>query len=103
MYITAAGTGMLVLNSHKAANDLLERRAHIYSDRPRLISKYWSVNGAWRMLTGFVPQKTSGQRATHFRSRIVNNQVRRNVRAFVPFSRESCLDIGPLRFEVGRE
>ena len=40
MYITAAGTGMLVLNSHKAANDLLERRGLIYCDRPRFISKY---------------------------------------------------------------
>ena len=38
MYITAAGTGILVLNSHKAANDLLDRRANNYSDRPRMIS-----------------------------------------------------------------
>ena len=41
MYITAAGTGMLIINSHKAANDLLDRRGHIYSDRPRFISTCW--------------------------------------------------------------
>ena len=39
MYISIAGTGILVLNSHKAAADLLERRGQIYSDRPRLISE----------------------------------------------------------------
>jgi len=39
MYITAAGTGMLVLNSHNAANDLLERWSQVYNDRPRFISK----------------------------------------------------------------
>jgi hypothetical protein len=37
MYITVAGTGILVLNSHKAATELLEHRGHIYSDRPRFI------------------------------------------------------------------
>ena len=38
MYITAAGTGILVVNSHKAANDLFDRRGYTYSDRPRWIS-----------------------------------------------------------------
>lgn len=28
---------MIVLNTHKAAADLLDRRANIYSDRPRNI------------------------------------------------------------------
>ena len=40
MYITALGRGILVLNSHKAAADLLDRRGHIYSDRPRFICEY---------------------------------------------------------------
>jgi len=39
MYMTVAGRGVLVINAHKVAGDLLERRGHIYSDRPRLISK----------------------------------------------------------------
>ena len=55
MYITAAGTGILVLNSHKAANDLFDRRGHIYSDRPRLISMCW-CDSHWCMLTGLVCQ-----------------------------------------------
>ena len=40
MYITAAGQGILVLNSQKAVVDLFGRRGHIYSGRPRLISEY---------------------------------------------------------------
>ena len=32
------GQGTLVLNSHKAATELLDHRVNIYSDRPRLIS-----------------------------------------------------------------
>lgn len=37
VYISAAGQDFLILNSHKVAADLLDRRAAIYSDRPRLI------------------------------------------------------------------
>ena len=40
MYITSLGKGILVLNSHKAAADLLDRRGQIYSDRPRFICEY---------------------------------------------------------------
>jgi len=50
---------MLVLNSHKAVNDLLDRRGRIYSDRPRFISKCW-CDSARRMLTGVASQTTSG-------------------------------------------
>jgi hypothetical protein len=37
MYLDAAGQPAVVINSVKAAYDLLERRASNYSDRPRLI------------------------------------------------------------------
>ena len=37
MYLNALGQPILVLNSLKAAFDLLDRRANIYSDRPNLI------------------------------------------------------------------
>jgi len=37
MYLDAAGQPTVVLNSLKAAFDLLERRASIYSDRPRFL------------------------------------------------------------------
>ena len=37
MYLNALGQPIIVLNSLKSAFDLLDRRANIYSDRPRLI------------------------------------------------------------------
>ncbi|KAF9002967.1 PAH-inducible cytochrome P450 monooxygenase PC-PAH 3 [Cyathus striatus] len=37
LYLKLPGTGILVLNSAKAANDLLNRRSSIYSDRPQSI------------------------------------------------------------------
>jgi len=33
------GQGILILNTHLVTTDLLDRRGHIYSDRPRMISK----------------------------------------------------------------
>jgi len=39
MYLTLGGQGILVINTHRVAADLLDRRGHIYSDRPRMISK----------------------------------------------------------------
>ena len=39
VYLSVAGQKMLVLNSHKVAADLLDRRGTIYSDRPQFISK----------------------------------------------------------------
>ena len=36
-YVNAAGQSIIVLNSQKAAADLLDRRAGIYSSRPRSI------------------------------------------------------------------
>ena len=37
IYLNAAGQSMVILNSQKIAADLLDRRAGIYSDRPRNI------------------------------------------------------------------
>ena len=37
MYLNALGQPILVLNSLKSAFHLLDRRANIYSDRPRFI------------------------------------------------------------------
>jgi len=34
VYLNVAGQPVIVLNTHKAAADLLDRRANIYSDRP---------------------------------------------------------------------
>ncbi|KAI0046797.1 cytochrome P450 [Auriscalpium vulgare] len=37
VYLSVAGQPIVVLNSQKAASDLLDRRASIYSDRPRFV------------------------------------------------------------------
>ena len=37
MYLNVLGQPILVINSLKAAFELLDRRANIYSDRPRYI------------------------------------------------------------------
>ena len=38
-YLTVGGQGILVINTHSVAADLLDRRGNIYSDRPRMISE----------------------------------------------------------------
>lgn len=43
---------MIVLNTHKAATDLLEKRASIYSDRPRHIVASELMSG--ELLLGFM-------------------------------------------------
>ena len=40
VYIAVASQGILVFNKHYVATDLLDRRGHIYSDRPRMICEY---------------------------------------------------------------
>ena len=37
IWLNAVGQPMLVLNNHKIATDLLDRRASIYTDRPPFI------------------------------------------------------------------
>ena len=37
MYLNALGQPIIVINDLKAAYELLDRRANIYSDRPRFI------------------------------------------------------------------
>ena len=37
VYLNVAGQPVIILNTHKAAADLLDRRANIYSDRPNNI------------------------------------------------------------------
>lgn len=46
MYLEALGNGILVLNTLDAVNDLLEKRANNYSDRPEfvMVGKLWELN-----------------------------------------------------------
>ncbi|KAH9170566.1 hypothetical protein EDB89DRAFT_1977337 [Lactarius sanguifluus] len=45
MYLSALGQPILVLNSLKAASELLDRRANIYSGRPRMIMAQEIISG----------------------------------------------------------
>jgi hypothetical protein len=38
MYLSALGQPVVVLNTQKAAHDLLTKRSNVYSNRPRLVS-----------------------------------------------------------------
>jgi hypothetical protein len=53
MYLNAFGKPMVVLNSLKAAFELLDRRANIYSDRPRQIIADEILCGG--LFTGLLP------------------------------------------------
>ena len=50
VYLTVAGQRILVLNAHQVAADLLDRRGHIYNDRPRMISKCRCRGRPWSRL-----------------------------------------------------
>jgi len=52
MYLNALGQPILVLNSLKSAFDLLDRRASIYSDRPRFIMAHEILCGG--LFTAFM-------------------------------------------------
>ena len=45
MYLNALGQPMIVINSLRASSELLDRRANIYSDRPRLIVAHEIICG----------------------------------------------------------
>lgn len=53
MYLNAFGKPMVVFNSLKAASELLDRRASIYSDRPRQIVANEILCGG--LFTGLLP------------------------------------------------
>jgi hypothetical protein len=53
VYLTALGQPILVIHGLKAASELLDRRAHIYSSRPRLIMAHEILTGA--LLPTFLP------------------------------------------------
>ncbi len=53
MYLNALGQPIIVINSLKAAFELLDRRANIYSDRPRLIVANEILSGG--LFTALMP------------------------------------------------
>ncbi|KAH9175619.1 cytochrome P450 [Lactarius sanguifluus] len=66
MYLTALGQPILVLNSIKAAAELLDRRASIYSDRPRMIMAQEVLSGGLTFpFLGYDDRWRRSRRATH--------------------------------------
>ena len=53
VYLNALGQPILVIHSLKTAAELLDRRAHIYSSRPRLIMAHEILTGG--LLASFLP------------------------------------------------
>ncbi|RXW13378.1 hypothetical protein EST38_g12477 [Candolleomyces aberdarensis] len=49
LYLNIAGTEMIILDSSKAATDLLETRSSLYSGRPRLPMLNELVGGSWHV------------------------------------------------------
>ena len=44
VYITVAGQGIFIINTHDAAFELLNRRGSNYSERPKFVGKHLSLN-----------------------------------------------------------
>jgi hypothetical protein len=53
VYLNALGQPILVIHGLKAASELLHKRAHIYSSRPRLIMAHEILTGG--LLPSFLP------------------------------------------------
>ena len=53
VYLNALGQPVIVFNSLKPASELLDRRAHIYSDRPRMIMGNEILSGG--LFSAFLP------------------------------------------------
>ncbi|KAF7375542.1 putative monooxygenase [Mycena sanguinolenta] len=54
VYVDALGQPIIIINSAKVANDLLDKRGSIYSDRP-----IWPYNESWRQQRKIVAQAFS--------------------------------------------
>ncbi|KAH9071052.1 cytochrome P450 [Lactarius deliciosus] len=67
MYLSALGQPILILNSLKAASELLDRRANIYSGRPRFIMAQEIISGglAFASLNPVDDYWRRGRRAAH--------------------------------------
>ncbi|KAH9010620.1 cytochrome P450, partial [Lactarius pseudohatsudake] len=67
MYLSALGQPILVLNSLKAASELLDRRANIYSGRPRMIMAQDIISGGllFALLNPVDDYWRRGRRAAH--------------------------------------
>ncbi|CAL1696588.1 unnamed protein product [Somion occarium] len=76
VYMSVAGQNMVVMNTHKVAADLLDRRAAVYSDRPRLVVASEILTGSLLIpFTGYTDVWRRMRRASH---EGLNNSFARN-------------------------
>ncbi|KAJ7577362.1 cytochrome P450 [Mycena floridula] len=79
-YLNIAGQNTVILGSHKAAADLLDRRASIYSDRARNIVAGELLTGG--MVFGFSQHNDLWKRQRRGAHEALNKQMTRNYAAF---------------------
>ncbi|KAJ8082135.1 hypothetical protein PM082_007982 [Marasmius tenuissimus] len=73
VYITAGNQGILILNSHKAATELLDRKAHIYNSRPRFIVASEYLTGG--MFLGLLQDNNLWKRMRRAENEVLNKAM----------------------------
>ena len=73
VYLNALGQPMLVIHGLKAAAELLDRCAHIYSSRPRMIMAHEIITGG--LLPPFLPYGAQYAGSFPLRSRVTDRLV----------------------------
>ncbi|KAF4565688.1 hypothetical protein EYR36_002266 [Pleurotus pulmonarius] len=92
VYLNIAGQNTIVLGTHKAAADLLDRRASIYSDRPRNIVAGELLTGG--LVFAFAQHNDVWKRMRRASHEAMNNQV---AKSYFPFQEtESSLLVSEL-------
>ncbi|KAI0293116.1 cytochrome P450 [Russula brevipes] len=87
MYLNALGQPFIVLHSLKAAFELLDRRAHIYSDRPRFIVAHELLSGG--LFTASMPYGDVWRRTRRAAHEVLSKTVVRDYHPVV--SKEAIL------------
>ncbi|KAF4588011.1 cytochrome P450 monooxygenase [Pleurotus pulmonarius] len=80
-YVNLAGRSMIVLNTHEAATELLDKRSSIYSDRPRHIVASEIMSGEY--LLGFMHFDDKWKRVRRGSHEAMNNQITKTYRPFM--------------------
>ncbi|KAL0579186.1 hypothetical protein V5O48_002808 [Marasmius crinis-equi] len=73
VYLTAGSQGILVINSHKVATELLDRKANIYNSRPRFIVASEYLTGG--MFLGLVQNNDIWKRMRRAGNEVLNKTM----------------------------
>ncbi|QRW07923.1 cytochrome P450 family protein [Ceratobasidium sp. AG-Ba] len=86
IYVPVVGDSLIILNSHQAAIELLERRSALYSSRPRLIMAGDLVG--WDVLLGLTPY---GNTVRRVRRLLHDGMSMKAMQAWQPYQEEEAL------------